>query len=147
MVVGLCIKMQQICECCHGRYTKTCTGTFCCCSTISRINESCFDYMKLTISLPSWLSCTMKDHREVFLLPSSHPRTNMCTQTDENRTLSNFGMLNIPWPADRGFKMLSFWGVSEFGRLNRPNICIECNALCSQMMEISGLCPSKMSTI
>lgn len=119
IVVGLCMKMQQICQCRDGRYTKTCTGTFCCFSAISRINECCFDYVKLTIRLPSWLSSTMRDHRDVFPLPSSHPRTNMSTQTDERRAVSNVRMMNIPWPSSRGFKMLSFWSVSECGRLNR----------------------------
>lgn len=51
---------------------------------ISWVIGSCFDYTTLTISLPGWLCCTVKDHRAVFPLPSAHPRTNMSTQTEKH---------------------------------------------------------------
>lgn len=81
---------------------------------ISWVIGSCFDYTTLTISLPGWLCCTVKDHRAVFPLPSAHPHTNMSTQTEKHCTLCNFGMLNIPWPANGGLNMLSFLGCFRF---------------------------------
>lgn len=129
IVVGLCIKMRQICYCCDDRYAKTCSATFVLFFWKRSQYEllCCFDNMKLTISLPSWLSSTMKDHRAVFLLPSAHPHTNINTQTEKHCTLYNFGVLSILWPAKRGSNMGRCLGLSDFWRLNN----------CSQAMQIS----------
>lgn len=45
---------------------------------ISWVIGSCFDYTKLTISLPGWLCCTVKDHRAVF------PPSSLCTPTHKH---------------------------------------------------------------